>query len=153
GQSAIANAAIQKLQGDFAQATAVTGYYVPNIQAALALRSGNPSTALTPLNTVGAFDLISPSGYLRGLAHMAPRQGSSPIADLNTAAELQHRGGAVASGSNLYPMAQMGLARAYVLNGDRGGNVASAYKSFFDPWAGGDSGHPLMSEARARCSC
>jgi serine/threonine-protein kinase len=80
---------------------------------------------------------------------MATGQNSNAIVDFQTVLNMEHRGAAVASGSNVYPMAQMGLARAYRANGDKG-NSAASYKEFGRLWKNGDAGHPLMVESRGR---
>ena len=93
------------------------------------------------------FDLISLTPYLRGRAHVALRQVQIGIVDFQTV--LAHRGATFIAGSNLYPVAEIGVARAYADSGDLG-NSAQAYRQFLDLWKNADAGQPLMAEAQAR---
>jgi serine/threonine-protein kinase len=72
------------------------------------------------------------------------RQGQIGIVDFQTL--LSHRGVAVTVGSNVYPVAEVGLARAFAETGDTG-NSAGAYHSFLDLWKNADPGQPLVAEA------
>jgi eukaryotic-like serine/threonine-protein kinase len=59
---------------------------------------------------------------------------------------LDHR--SLYSPSELIPLAELGLARAYVLQGD-GGKAKVAYQDFFAEWKDADPGIPVMVAAKA----
>jgi len=46
-----------------------------------------------------------------------------------------------------YPMAQLGLARAYVMAGDKA-NAKKAYEAFFVTWKDANSDLPLLVAAK-----
>jgi hypothetical protein len=52
-------------------------------------------------------------------------------------------------GGNVYPMAELGAARAYRANHDTG-NSAAAYQRLLKLWTGADRGQASMTEALAR---
>jgi len=47
-----------------------------------------------------------------------------------------------------YPLAQLNLARAYVLQGDKT-KARTAYQDFFARWKEADADIPVLKEARA----
>jgi hypothetical protein len=85
--------------------------------------------------------------YLRGQAHLGLKSADQATAEFQSI--LDHRGEAPVS--QLYALAQLGVARAAVL----GGNVDKArqtYDGFLELWRGADPALPLLREARAERS-
>ena len=69
------------------------------------------------------------------------------IVDFQTV--LAHRGVTFLGGSDVYPMAMIGVARAFADTGDVG-NSAQAYRHFLELWKNADPGQPLLAEAQAK---
>jgi tetratricopeptide (TPR) repeat protein len=147
GDAPGAQKALDQLSTGFAQNTSVNGYYLPDLKASIALSSNDPEAALEILKPARQYDLISLTPYLRGRAHVALRQVQIGIVDFQTL--LSHRGVTFTVGSDVYPMAEIGVARAFADTGDKG-NSASAYKSFLELWKHADPNQPLLSEAQAK---
>ena len=147
GDNEAAGRRVQLLKRDFVQNTAVTGYLLPDLQAAMLMRSSNPSAALDLLKAARPYDAFSLTPYLRGLAHLASRDTEIGVVDFQIV--LAHRGSSTAGRSLMYPMSQLGLARAFAQSGDTG-NSAHAYKAFLDLWKNGDKEEPVIQEARAK---
>jgi hypothetical protein len=84
---------------------------------------------------------------LRGMGHAGPGQMPFAVQDFQTV--LAHRGSAFLLGGNVYPMAELGVARAYAASHDRTNSVL-AYRQFLMLWVEADRGQPLMVEALAR---
>ena len=145
GDAADAEQIILRLQQSFPQGFAVNGYYLPDLKAALALHDGNPSAALEILKSARQFDLISLTPLLRGQAHIRMHQVQIGIVDFQTV--LSHRGLPFVVGSVVYPVAEIGLARAFAEIGDTG-NSAEAYRTFLEMWRSADVNQPLLTEAR-----
>jgi serine/threonine-protein kinase len=144
GDTAAAEAAILWLRQEFSQNTDVALRYVPELQAVAALADKNAAKALEVLAGMAPYEEDSLAVYLRGMAHMAGKQPSLAAADFQTV--LAHRGMAFASGSNVYPMAEIGLARASGAAGDKALSVA-AYDRFAALWAVGGKAQPSLSES------
>ena len=149
GNGARAKQIAGEVQSGFPQSFAVTGFYLADIQAAVALHDGDPAAALDALRSARQFDLISLTPYLRGRAHVALRQLQIGIVDFQTV--LAHRGVTFLVGSNVYPVAEIGVARAFADTGDLG-NSAQAYRRFLELWKEADAGQPLLAEARAKAN-
>jgi serine/threonine-protein kinase len=149
GNKSLAQQSIAALTRNWPHASAVTGYYLPDLNAALALGQLNYPAALTALAPAAPSDLISLTPYLRGLAHLGLHQPQLAIADFESV--LAHHGAALTSGSNVYPMAQIDLARAFAApNGSQPAdkpNSLQAYKNFLTLWPLADPANPLLREA------
>ena len=136
----------QELHQAYPQSFAVSGFYLPDLQAAIALHAGDPGAALEALRPARQYDLISLTPYLRGRAHVALRQVQIGIVDFQTV--LAHRGVTFTVGSDVYPVAEIGVARAFADTGDLG-NSAQAYRRFLEFWRNADTGESLLTEAQA----
>ncbi len=146
GDAAAAQAAIAAFQKTYPQSFNVNAFYIADIKAAMALRANDPTTALEELKPARQYDLISLTPYLRGRAHVALRQGQIGIVDYQTV--LAHRGVPFIVGSNVYAVAQIGVARAFADTGDLN-NSSDAYRKFLELWKSADPGQPLVTEAKA----
>jgi serine/threonine-protein kinase len=120
--------------------------YVPEIQAAAAIKSGDMAGALQYLEGVRQYEMISIVPYLRGLAHLQSNQAQLAIGDFQQV--LEHRGAAYLTRSPIYALAQAGLGRSFAALGDAN-NSAPAYKAFLENWKYADADQPLMIEAKA----
>lgn len=147
GDRVDAEQTIVRLQQTYPQSTAVTGYYVADLQAALDLTANDAKGALVALAAAAPYDEVSLTPYLRGLAHLETEQGTLAVADFQSI--VDHRGGSFLVGTDVYPMAQIGLARAYAAIGDAV-NSKAAYKRFAGLWQSADRGQALLDEAAAK---
>jgi serine/threonine-protein kinase len=147
GDQPYAEKTIAALQQSYPENTAVALYYVPELQAAAEIGVNEPEKALDSLIALEPYDGISLTPYLRGMAHAALGQMSPAVVDFQT---MQgHRGSALLLGGNVFPMADVGVARAYAAHRDRA-NSAEAYRRFLTLWKDADQGQPLMVEALAK---
>jgi serine/threonine protein kinase/tetratricopeptide (TPR) repeat protein len=123
----------------------------PMIQALGLMHQKKYGEAVAALEGVRAYDLafaFSPETfavlYTRGRAYLEMRDGKNAAADFQKI--LDHR--TLYSLSEYAPLAQLGLARAYVLQGDTG-KAKVAYQDFFAMWKDADAGIPVMAAAKA----
>lgn len=147
GDKPYADKAIAELQQRFPQNVAVQQYLVAELQAAEDVGVNDAGQALQVLRGIGEYDQISLAPYLRGLAHAAVNQ--QPVAMVDFQAVLNHRGAAWLMGTNVYPMAQIGLARAAWEGRDLPSSTR-AYIAFLSLWPHADANDPLVKEALAR---
>ena len=145
GDKAGAERAIAMLkESAFPKNAAVKDYYLADLQAAVALGGHDSKGALAALESARTYDEISLTPYLRGLAHLGDGETALAVADFQSI--IDHRGAAFIGGSNVYPMAQIGLARAYASMGDKA-NSTTAYRRFSGLWQQADRGQGLVNEA------
>ena len=128
--------------------TSVQKYWLPTIRANVALDQGNPGKAIELLRVVspyelGAFGYLNPI-YTRGQAYLMQRNGSAAAAEFQKI--IDHRG--IVWAMPLGALAHLGLARAYVLQGNTA-KSRSAYQDFLTLWKDADPDIPILQQAQA----
>jgi serine/threonine-protein kinase len=147
GDQPYAMRTIKVLQESYPQNTAVAKYYVPQLQAAAEIGVNEPEKALDSLIALEPYDEISLTPYLRGMANAALGQTSAAVLDFQTA--QAHRGRSFLLSGNVYPMSELGVARAYAARRAKVNSV-EAYRRFLTIWREADREQPLMVEALAK---
>jgi serine/threonine-protein kinase len=147
GDQPYAEKVIAELEQSYPHNIAVAQYYVTQLQAAADIGVNEPEKALDPLIALEQYDQMSLTPYLRGMANAALGQMQAAVLDFQTV--LDHRGVALILGSNVYPMAVVGVARAHATTRDKTGSV-EAYQRFLLLWGEADQGQPLIAEALAK---
>ena len=145
GDTAQTNSIIDELSKRFPTDTLVNEQRVALIQATLALRNGNSAQALQLLEATRTHSgyLLFPIAYLRGQAYLHDQKGAEAAAQFQEI--LDHRGWSPLS--YFYPFAQLGLARAAMLQGDTA-TARKAYQDFLATWKAADPELPLLVEAK-----
>jgi serine/threonine-protein kinase len=146
GNTSAAREIAGRLEQDYPQGFMQRGFFGADIRAAIALHDHDPAAALELLKPARQFDLISPTPVLRGRANVALGHTQIGIVDFQTV--LSHRGVPFMVGSVVYPVAQIGVARAFADTGDVG-NSAEAYRRFVELWRTADGNQAMLVEARA----
>ena len=124
--------------------TLINQVTIPQSRAALAVAANQPEEALRQLEDSERFDLVSPAAYLRGLAYLQLHDGQSAVAAFRSA--TRYRGAALLRCQN-YPQAQLGLARAYAMAGDKS-RSKTAYQNLFGTWKSADAGLAQLAAAK-----
>jgi serine/threonine protein kinase/tetratricopeptide (TPR) repeat protein len=144
-----------QLQKQFPQDTIVRFIYLPTIQAELALKRNDPAKAIDALRAAAPFELGSPGNtaaftpslypiYVRGQAFLAAHRGNEAAAEFEKV--LKWPG--VVQNQPIAPLAHLGLARAYALQGDTA-KTRAAYEGFLKLWKDADTGIPVLEQARS----
>ena len=146
GRSARAELLLDQVVKNHPDDTLLNGIAVPVTRAILAMVRNNPEQALTILEPVQQYRLAPESNYLyaRGLAYLQVKQGKEAAVEFQTI--LDHRG--LFSLSPIYPLAHLGLARAYVLQGDAV-RARAVYQDFLTLWKDADPDVPILIAAKA----
>ena len=153
GQPARAMAIRQSLAKQYPEDTIISHVFLPDIDAAISLREGHSQDALTALAPTVDYDILGISAYLRGMAHLAAKEGAAAASDFSFPAT--HRSAFVlcqVQGMNVaYPLSLLGLARAETLLGDTA-KAREQYQAFFNYWEKADSGLAPLKEAHAEAA-
>lgn len=139
----------------FSQDTLVLFNYLPTIRAQIAVSCNDSAKAIEALQDASSYELGSPvSGggfspalypiYMRGQSYLALHKGNEAAAEFQKI--LDHPG--VVLNEPLGPLAHLGLARAYVVQGDAA-KAKSAYEDFFALWKNADPDVPVFGAAKA----
>jgi Tfp pilus assembly protein PilF len=145
---------VDDLSRRFPEDTVVQFNYLPTVNAMLQINAGNPAKAIQILEAARPYELGSPSNismslsmypvYVRGLAYLSAKQGPQAAAEFQKL--LAHRG--IVQTEPIGSLAQLGLARAYALQGDNA-QAKTSYQDFLKLWNDADSNLLILKQARA----
>jgi eukaryotic-like serine/threonine-protein kinase len=135
----------QELSRKFPDDTLIQRVFIPLAKAFVALAAGQPREALDDAEPAKSFALIYPGAYAQGLAYLQLHEASHAVSAFQTA--MQSPGGILQSTAPYYAQAQLGLARAYVMGGDKA-DAKKAYEAFFTTWKNADADLPLLQAAK-----
>ena len=148
GDAARAQKIIDDLAKRYPEDTLLHQVYIPEVRALLDLNRNQPASAVQALQTATPYEwgvqLAPLPVYLRGLAYLAAKQGPEAAAEFQKM--IDHR--TVSPVAPEHSLAHVGLARAYVLQGDIA-KARAAYQDFFALWKNADSDIPILKQARA----
>jgi tetratricopeptide (TPR) repeat protein len=150
GNSAQAVQLSNNLSQRFPKDTLVQFEYLPMIQSATILGTGNASKdaekAIEALVAAAPYEwgvMLYPA-YLRGEAYLAAKQGTPAAIEFQKI--LDHPG--VVETSPIGALAHLQLGRAHVMQGDTP-KAKSAYRDFLMLWKDADPDIPILKEAKA----
>ena len=148
----------EKLAEDLAKTfpldTVVKFNYLPTVRAQLALSRNDPVNALEALKIAVPFELGQPGDssfapslypvFVRGEAYLSAGRGQEAAGEFQKI--LDYRG--VVVNETIGALGRLGLARAYVLQGDTA-KARVAYDEFLALWKDADADIPILREAKA----
>jgi eukaryotic-like serine/threonine-protein kinase len=151
GQTADANRIRAEMSKKYPEDTIAQVQLLPMIQAALLMhekKSAQAVDALLSARTMeeGSFrpGFAMLPVYLRGLALLQNKQGPAAAVEFKKIADHD----ALIFTSILGPLSRLGLARAYVLDGDTA-KARTAYQDFFAIWKDADPDVPILIQAKS----
>jgi len=125
--------------------------YKPLFLSALSSQQGKPDDSISALEParrvelgVGLFTFPFGVPYFRGLAYLKKKKGDLAVVEFKKILDARFRDPT----SYLIPMAQVQLARAYVIQGDSA-KVRTAYQDFLALWKDADPDIPILKQAKA----
>jgi len=136
----------EELSNKFPTDTLIQDVYLPLAKAFVALAAARPQEAVDDARTAKPYDALYPGSYVQGLAYLRLDDAGHALSAFRSA--LQHPGGTLTSGTPpFYAQAQLGLARAYAMGGDKA-NAKKAYDAFFVTWKDADADLPMLLAAK-----
>jgi tetratricopeptide (TPR) repeat protein len=147
GEAAQAEALAKELAKEFPEGTVVESIVLPMVRALNALAGGDAANAIEILQTAAPYDLANAGqtypAYTRGLVYLAARDGQAAAAEFQKI--LDHRG--VVPNTPVGVLARLGLARAYVVQGETA-KAKAAYQDFLAQWKDADPDIPIYQSAK-----
>ncbi len=140
------------LAKDFPQNTPVQGYWLPSIRAAIAIGANDGRGALEALKSAAALELGQSQPfnlgmmypvYLRGQAYLLAHEGENAASEFQKI--IDHPG--IVLNFPVGALARLGLARAYVLDGDVD-KARAAYGDFLQLWKDADHDGAVLQQAK-----
>ncbi len=158
GEIARAQTIADGLARNYPEDTIVQFNFLPTLRARIALDQGNASAAIQDLKPAAPYELgVSTQSpftwtalypvFVRGEAYLAARQGPEAAAEFEKI--LDHRG--IVLNQPVGALAHLGLARAYVMNGEAA-KARAAYENFLELWKHADADVPILKQANAEYS-
>jgi tetratricopeptide (TPR) repeat protein len=137
-QTAEADALSDELHTERPKDTLLNELWLPLIRAASLLQQGKAKEAIEELEIVERYEKAAEfyPQYLRGLAYLKSNKPKGAVKEFDKI--LNHRGEAALS--SIYPLAQLGKARAV--------KDKSEYEKFFELWKDADKDMPALIEAK-----
>jgi serine/threonine protein kinase/Tfp pilus assembly protein PilF len=134
------------LSKKFPEDTLIQDVYLPLAKAFLALAEGRPEEAVVDAKPSKQYDSVFPGSYVQGLAYLQLHDAAQAVSAFQSAVKL--KGGTLTQpGVPFYAPAQLGLARAYAMGGDKA-NAKKAYQDFFTTWNDADADLPMLVAAK-----
>jgi Flp pilus assembly protein TadD len=123
--------------------TLLNAVRLPVARATLALQQNQPSKAIEELQAAAPYErAYSQVPYLRGIAYLRRNEGAAAAVEFQKI--LDHKG---ANWGVVYPLAYLGVGRAWALAGDPA-KAKTAYQGFFAMWKDADADLPVLAQAR-----
>jgi DNA-binding winged helix-turn-helix (wHTH) protein len=145
GDEARADALLRRSLRRSPQDTLNNAIFAPEMRAVAALRHGRPDAAITALAPALPYEMRAfDTPFLRGRAYLAAHDGARAAVEFHKV--LDHPD--IEPTSPLYPLAQLGLARAEALQHDAPAS-RKGYERFFAEWKNADPDLPLLRNAKA----
>ena len=158
GDTAGAEKLVAELDKTFPLDTLVQRYWLPTIQAAVALERSDPKRAVELLKVASTIDLgqttlatvyLCPV-YLRGDAYLMLRDGNAAAAEFRKF--IDHHG--LVANFPWGALARLGLARAYALDAAADpaarNKARAAYQDFLTLWKDADPDVPIFKTSKSR---
>jgi tetratricopeptide (TPR) repeat protein len=137
---------VQEMSKKFPEDTLIQSAYLPMAKAFVALAEGGLQEAVKNAEPAKPFDALFPGSYVQGMAFL--RMHDAGRAQRAFHAAMQARGGSLIGALvPFYAQAQLGLARAYAMGGDKT-DAKKAYEAFFLTWKDADADLPMLLEAK-----
>jgi len=151
GESSKATQAIDALVKQYPNDTLLNVVRKPAVLAAIAMREGKPDEGirlLEPARRVelgvgpGAAPALAP--YTRGLTYLSKKDGANAAVEFRKITERRY----LYISSPAFSLSQLGLARAYALQGDTA-KARTAYQDFLAAWKDADTELLPLKEAKS----
>ena len=145
GNSKLVGSMAQDLSKKFPDDTLIQRVFIPLAKAFVALSAGQPREAIDDAEPAKSFALIYPGAYVQGLAYLQLHDAGQAANAFRPA--TQSPGGNLQATAPFYAQAQLGLARAYAMGGNKA-DAKKAYEAFFTTWKNADADLPMLQAAK-----
>jgi tetratricopeptide (TPR) repeat protein len=145
GNGKLVGSMAQDLARKFPDDTLIQRVFIPLAKAFVALSAGQPREAIDDAEPAKPFALVYPGTYLQGLAYLQLHDATQAANAFRIT--TQSPGGNLQTTAPFYAQAQLGLARAYAMGGDKA-DAKKAYEAFFSTWRNADADLAMLQAAK-----
>jgi tetratricopeptide (TPR) repeat protein len=147
GNGKLALPLLEELSRKYPEDTLIEDDYLPLSKGFVALAAGQPQQAMADAEPAKPYDAAFPASYLQGLAYLQMHDAGNAINAFKAATKYRATMLVSGLGVSSYPMAQLGLARAYAMAGDKA-HAKKAYEALFETWKNADADLPMLVAAK-----
>jgi tetratricopeptide (TPR) repeat protein len=151
GDQAAAEKLVEAEGKERPDATVVHSLYIPLVQAINSLHRSRAAAVVAALEVSRPYEMGGGPGsmvfwgpYVRGQAFLLMKDGDKAIVEFQEILNFQAR----CAVCGLVPLAQLSLARAYVVKGDSA-KAKTAYQDLLAMWKDADADLPVLVQAKA----
>jgi len=151
GDTPKAKALAAELERSYPTNTMLKLYWLPTVNAVVALNQGEPVRAVAALEAATPYELGTPAfvnylypAYVRGQAYLLLRNGAAAAAEFQKL--LDHRG--IVDNFVTGSLAHLQIGRAHAMTSDTA-KAKTAYQDFLTLWKDADPDIPILKEAKA----
>jgi eukaryotic-like serine/threonine-protein kinase len=145
GNSKLTLSLAEELSKKYPDDTLIQNMFIALGKAFVALGANEPQSAIDAAETAKPYGLVYPGTYVQGLAYLQLHDANHAINAFRSA--TQSPGGILITTAPFYAQAQLGLARAYVMSGDKA-DAKKAYEAFFVTWKNADPDLAMLQAAK-----
>jgi len=146
GNSKLSLPLAQELSKKFPEDTLIQDAFLPLTKAFVALAEGRSEEAVVDAKPSKPYDSLYPGSYVQGLAYLQMHDAGQAVSAFQSAVKFKGSG-LTQNAPPFYAQAQLGLARAYAMGGDKE-NAKKAYQDFFATWKDADPNLPMLIAAK-----
>ncbi len=147
GNGKLALPLFEELSRKFPEDTLIQDVYLPLSKAFVSLAAGQPQQAVADAESAKPYDAGYPASYVQGLAYLQMHDSGNAVNAFKAATQYRESMLVAGPGVSCYPEAQLGLARAYAMAGDKA-NAKKAYEALFEAWKNADADLPMLVAAK-----
>jgi hypothetical protein len=141
----VATSLAHELGEKYPEDTLIQDVFQPLVKAFLAMAAGRYAETVNEARTAKPYDAIFPGSYVQGLAYLQLHDARHALSAFQSA--LQSKGNLTAPAPPFYAEAQLGVARAYAMGGDKA-NAKKAYQDFLTTWKDADADLSMLVAAK-----
>jgi eukaryotic-like serine/threonine-protein kinase len=145
GNGKLVGSMSQDLSKKYPDDTLIQRVFIPLAKAFVALSAGQPREAIDDAEPAKSFALVYPAAYVQGLAYLQLHDATQAANAFRLT--TQSPGGNLQTTAPFYGQAQLGLARAYAMGGNKA-DAKKAYEAFFTTWKNADADLPMLQAAK-----
>jgi hypothetical protein len=147
GEISRAQSLVQEVDRDYPPRNLVKLFWLPAVNAAIAVSKNDSSQALVSLEPAAAYELALGASlypaYVRGQAYLLAHNGTAATAEFQKL--LDHRGTVMNFLTGA--LAHLQIGRAYAMAG-QSAQAKAAYQDFFAIWKDADHDIPILQQAK-----
>ena len=145
GNGTLALPMAMELSKKYPEDTVIQGLCQPLAKAFVALAAGRSQEAVDAAEPAKSWDAVYPGSYVQGLAYLQMHDAGRALSAFQAATMAP--AGSFFGQLPFYAQAQLGLARAYAMGGDKA-NAKKTYQAFFTTWKNADADLPMLVAAK-----